>query len=199
MVATTEILWDAFHQRLRSFVARRIENPADVDDIVQDIFVRIHERIGSVENEERVHAWIYQIARNSIIDYYRAPRRRRERLGSDAEFDSVHAQVSDIDDPSAVEELAPCLTPLLDQLTPAYRSALELTEFEGLTQREAALEQQISVSGLKSRVQRGRRQLHDLLRACCEIELDRRGGVINYTTRESTCACCSACDGATPR
>ena len=71
MVATTEVLWDVFHQRLRSYVARRIENTADVDDIVQDIFVRIHERIGSVENEERVHAWIYQIARNAAIDSHR--------------------------------------------------------------------------------------------------------------------------------
>jgi RNA polymerase sigma-70 factor (ECF subfamily) len=190
MVATTEVLWDAFHQRLRAYVGRRIENPEDVDDIVQDIFVRIHERIGSLEHEERVHAWIYQIARNSIIDYYRAPRRRRERLGADVELNSAYAPEPDADDPSAVEELAPCLTPLLDQLTPSYRTALELTELNGLTQREAASMQQISVSGLKSRVQRGRRQLLGLLRGCCEIELDRRGGVINYATRESTCACC---------
>ena len=199
MVATTEVLWDVFHQRLRSYVARRIENTADVDDIVQDIFVRIHERIDSVEHDERVPAWIYQIARNSIIDYYRAPRRRRERLGADAELGAVQAPDLDADNVSAVEELAPCLTPLLDQLTPSYRAALELTEFDGLTQREAAAVQQISVSGLKSRVQRGRRQLHDLLRACCEIELDRRGGVINYTTHESMCECCAACDGDSPR
>ncbi len=198
MMATTEVLWDAFHQRLRSFVARRIENPADVDDVVQDIFVRIHERIDSVEDEERVHAWIYQIARNSIIDYYRAPRRRRERLGVDTELDLVPAPDVDADDSSAIEELAPCLTPLLEQLTPTYRAALELTEVKGLTQREAATVQQISVSGMKSRVQRGRRQLHDLLRACCEIELDRRGGVINYAMGESACACCASCDGENP-
>jgi RNA polymerase sigma-70 factor (ECF subfamily) len=199
MVATTEVLWDAFHQRLRAYVARRVENPADVDDIVQDIFVRIHERIDSVEHEERVYAWMYQIARHSIIDYYRAPRRRRERPGADAELNNIQAPDLDADDLSAVEELTRCLTPLFDQLTPSYRDALELTEFKGLTQREAASAQQISVSGLKSRVQRGRRQLHDLLRACCEIELDRRGGVINYSTRESTCACCPTCDGDRPR
>ncbi|HYI14921.1 MAG TPA: RNA polymerase sigma factor SigZ [Thermomicrobiales bacterium] len=199
MVATTEVLWGAFHQRLRAYVARRIESPADVDDIVQDIFVRIHARIDSIEDTDRIHAWIYQIARNTIIDYYRVPRRRRERLGSDAELDLVHAPDIDADDTSAAEELAPCLTPLLEQLAPNYRAALELTEFQGLTQREAALVQEISVSGLKSRVQRGRRQLHDLLRACCEIELDRRGGVINYSSRESTCACCTTCDGDTRR
>jgi RNA polymerase sigma-70 factor (ECF subfamily) len=198
MVATTEVLWDAFHQRLRTYVGRRIENPEDVDDIVQDIFVRIHERIGSLEHGERVHAWIYQIARNSIIDYYRAPRRRRERLGADAELDAAQAPALD-DGSSAVEELAPCLTPLLDQLTPLHRAALELTEFNGLTQREAASMQQISVSGLKSRVQRGRRQLLDLLRDCCEIELDRRGGVINYAARESPCACCASCGVDQPR
>jgi len=195
MVATTEVLWEAFHQRLRAYVGRRIEDSDDVDDIVQDIFVRIHERIGSLEHEERVHAWIYQIARNSIIDYYRSPRRRRERFGSDAVLDTVEAPILD-DAPSAVDELAPCLTPLLDQIAPSYRTALEMTEFQGLTQRQAALVEQISLSGLKSRVQRGRRQLHDLLLACCEIELDRRGGVINYSTREATCACCATCEGS---
>ena len=101
MVATTEVLWDAFHQRLKSCVARRIENPADVDDIVQDIFVRNHERIDSVEHDERVPAWIYQLARNSIVDYYRAPRRRRERFGADAEINGVRAEDGDVDEERA--------------------------------------------------------------------------------------------------
>jgi hypothetical protein len=86
-------------------------------------------------------------------------------------------------------ELAACLGPLLERLPPLQRDALALTEMEGLTQARAAAQLGLSISGMKSRVQRGRAQLKELLTACCEIELDRRGGVRSYRPRNGTCDC----------
>ena len=69
-----------------------------------------------------------------------------------------------------------------------------LTELDGLNQADAARRSGISVSGMKSRVQRGRRQLTTLLDQCCRIQLDRRGGVMAYAPRsDDGCGPCGSC------
>ena len=86
-------------------------------------------------------------------------------------------------------ELAACLEPLLAQLPAIYREALQLTDLDGLTQAAAAAQVGLTTSGMKARVQRGRGQLKALLTDCCEIALDRRGGVIDYRPQTDDCNC----------
>jgi RNA polymerase sigma-70 factor (ECF subfamily) len=73
---------------------------------------------------------------------------------------------------------------MLDGLSPDQKTALYLTEYEGMTQRDLVAELGISVSGAKSRVQRARARLKALLLDCCHFELDRRGKVVNFYGRE---------------
>jgi RNA polymerase sigma-70 factor (ECF subfamily) len=84
-------------------------------------------------------------------------------------------------------ELAGCLAPMVESLPPIYREALRLTEFEGVTQTQAAAQLGISVSAMKTRVQRARGQLKDLLLDCCHVELDRRGGVTACRSNRRSC------------
>jgi len=101
-------------------------------------------------------------------------------------------------DESAEQELAGCLAPLLATLQPRYRQALTLAEVEGLPQREIAAREGLSLSGAKSRVQRARRMLHEALVSCCQIEVDRRGGVVAYETRGDGCEPCAGNGDACP-
>src|SRR5687767_10869777 len=71
-------LWHDVHDRLTAFVAQRVDDPADVADLVQTVFLRVHQHMASVADEERLLPWLFQITRNAIADYYRAPVRRRE-------------------------------------------------------------------------------------------------------------------------
>jgi RNA polymerase sigma-70 factor (ECF subfamily) len=71
MRAATEEIFAAFHRRLRAFVSRRVRNPADVDDVLQETFLRIHRHLGAVRSSDRLAAWVFQIARNTLIDHYR--------------------------------------------------------------------------------------------------------------------------------
>jgi len=200
-VATTlEPPWEELHASLRAFIGRRVRNPADVDDLVQRVLLQIVKGLGSLRNTERLHAWVYRTARNVIVDHYRSPAVRREVPNGDAE-DLADAQavdpadVASEDEGAAVRELAACMTPMLQRLPPAYREAIRLTELEGLNQADAARRSGVSVSGMKSRVQRGRRQLRAVLEDCCRIELDRRGGVVAFDRRDSeagdSCKGCS--------
>src|SRR5687767_1299164 len=76
--SVSEQLWHDVHDRLTAFVAQRVDDPADVADLVQTVFLRVHQHMASVADEERLLPWLFQITRNAIADYYRAPVRRRE-------------------------------------------------------------------------------------------------------------------------
>ncbi len=75
------------------------------------------------------------------------------------------------------------------QLASPYRAAVTLVELEGLTAREAAEMAGISVSGMKSRVQRGRAQLREMFDRCCEIALDARGKITEFSPRTACPTC----------
>jgi RNA polymerase sigma-70 factor (ECF subfamily) len=79
---------------------------------------------------------------------------------------------------------------LIERLSPLYRQALELTEFDGISQVDAAAALGLSVSGMKARVQRGRAQLRELLLECCEVQLDRRRQVTDVRSRGAGCGSC---------
>jgi RNA polymerase sigma-70 factor (ECF subfamily) len=195
----THQIWAEFGDRLRGFIARRVASEADADDILQDVFLRIHRHAGTLEQRERLTSWLFQITRNAIVDYYRAPARRRELLSGAAQdlerdWDQAMAFGEEIDIPSSGDqcELASCLRPLIEQLPEHYRQAVALADLEGLPQKEVADRSGVSLSGMKSRVQRGRQALGEMLQECCHIERDAGGRVSDYQLRGSGCGPCGA-------
>jgi RNA polymerase sigma-70 factor, ECF subfamily len=190
---STESVWADLHANIRGFVARRVRQQADVDDVVQRVFLQVHRALPTLRETDKLHAWIYQTARRAIADFYRTPSHNRElAAGSAQDFDTerIASDVPESDD-TASRELVACLGPLMRSLTAAERDALQMVEFDGLTQVEAAAQLGLSVSGMKSRVQRARSHLRSALLDCCRIALDRRGGVISYEGKSGKCDSCA--------
>jgi len=188
---STEGVWSELRANIRGFVGRRVRQPADVDDIVQRVFLQVHRALPTLRDADRLHAWIYQMTRRAIADYYRAPSHTREvPAGAAIDFPQIADATVDDTDGTALQELSACLKPLIGSLGPADQEALQLVEFEGVTQVEAAQRLGLSVSGMKSRVQRARLHLRTALDECCQIALDRRGGVISYEARTEQSGTC---------
>ena len=182
-------IWQQVHDGLRAFIAKRVADEAAAEDFSQEVFVRMQRGLGGLKKQSRLVAWIYQIARHAIIDYYRARDRQPERpvgRASDLEtFYPVSLPVESSEGSGQLRtELAGCLRPMIERLSEDYRQAITLVDLEGMAQHEAAAQLGLSVSGMKSRVQRGRRQLRDMLEACCVIVLDQRRGVADYDLRD---------------
>jgi RNA polymerase sigma-70 factor (ECF subfamily) len=193
----TEAIWREFHQRLRAFISRRVRRSADVEDILQEVFIRIHRSVDSVQNAERLSAWIFQLTRNAIVDHFRIGKGQSEAVREDV--DTVAPTDSAGEERQALKELSECIQPMVAGLPTIYREAIELTDLNGLTQIEAAQRSGLSFSGMKSRVQRARRELKGMLLKCCHVELDRRGRLADYSIRNvqrSSCGCCArdGCD-----
>ncbi|MEO7732128.1 MAG: sigma-70 family RNA polymerase sigma factor [Kofleriaceae bacterium] len=178
--------WQDVAARLRPFLARRVA-PTEIDDVLQDVFLRLQRGLPGLRDEERFTSWLFQIARNSVAEHLRV-RARHPLTGAPADADAPAAPTDD--DREVAHSLAGCVSMFVARLSSPYREAVTLVELEGLTVREAAEMVGISVSGMKSRVQRGRAQLRQLFDECCEIALDVRGKVIDYTPRPRPCGAC---------
>jgi RNA polymerase sigma-70 factor (ECF subfamily) len=166
-------VYDRFDEDLRAFINKRVGNREDAEDILQDVYVKIYARIDTLEDRQKVAAWVYRVARNAVIDHYRTSRPQSELPEVGVDFpDPVEAEFE--------QRLSHSVRGLLSFLSPEHYEALYLTEYEGLTQTELAERLGLSLSGAKSRVQRARASLKKALLDCCRFELDARGRVVDY-------------------
>lgn len=179
---STETIWFLVADRILRFIASRVRNKEDAEDIRQDVFLRIHNQLGGLKNSERLQSWIYQITRNAISDHYR-------KNGRAPELTSEYPENLAADDPvqDFTSEVASWLVPMIKTLPARYRDALLLSDVLGYTQAETAGRLGITLSGAKSRVQRGRVLLRSVLLACCHIEMDRLGRVVEWRSRRVGC------------
>jgi RNA polymerase sigma-70 factor (ECF subfamily) len=176
----TETIWNEFGASLRRFIRRRVADEVEVDDILQDVFLKIHANIDTLRDESKLLSWIYRITRHAVTDYYRSQRPFSEIPENLAITDEV--------DEDLTQQLACGLWEMVEGLPIKYREALILAEYQGLTQQEIATRLGISLSGAKSRVQRARDLLKGQLLQCCHVELDRLGKVIDYYPHRACCA-----------
>jgi RNA polymerase sigma-70 factor (ECF subfamily) len=184
MSGAANLFSEEFAHSLKSFIAKRIASPQDAEDVLQEVFYRIYRHIDTLKEEGKAQAWTFQIARNAINDYYRT-RRVAEPL------EGISDRATTESEENGNKEIAGCLPAMVGHLSEKDREALVLTEYQGLTQKEAAEILGLSLSGAKSRVQRAKRKLKKLLCDCCSLELDRRGNIIDYKQKEKTNPFCN--------
>jgi RNA polymerase sigma-70 factor (ECF subfamily) len=186
--------WIETLDRIHAFVAARVNDPELAADITHDVVVRSIAS-GALERVDNPAAWLYRSARNAVIDHYRTRHVHEPFDGDDAWPDPGPTDNKPND---ATRELSRCLQPLLHELTPAARDAISRVDVDGQTHQQAADQLGLSVSGMKSRVQRARRQLRELLEQCCTVGLDRTGAVASYRPTPSAACGCGATTACTP-
>lgn len=174
---TTEAIWTQLSSDLRRFIRRRVADDHVADDLLQETFVRVHRTIGALREADRLAAWVYQIARNVVHDHHRRASRNTAALSDTDVLDAADVA------PQAGCGGIPWLNELIRSLPDGYREAVQMAEIEELLQQEIADRLGLSLSGAKSRIQRGRVMLKEVLERCCSFETDRRGHVIGCDPR----------------
>lgn len=173
-----------FAPRLRSFIRRRVRNDETADDLTQEALLKVYRSRASLRDGTRLEAWLYQIARGTIIDHYRRQRPQEEL--------PVALAGESADELAAMRtRVVAAMKRLLEELPEAYREPVRLAELEGLPLARIALRLDLSVTAVKSRVRRGRALLRKKLQACCRFEFDRLGRMIGFERRQQLC--CEDC------
>jgi RNA polymerase sigma-70 factor (ECF subfamily) len=173
--------WKALVSKLRPYLARRVASTADIDDLLQEIFLRLQQGLAQLRDGERFGGWVYRIAHSVLVDRARA-QKGRPVAELRVELDAL-PEIGDEGDAQLRSGLAECAASFVSQLSPPYRQAIELTELEGMSQREAAEALALSHSGMKSRVQRARDKLREMFDECCQLSMDGRGKVVGCEPR----------------
>jgi RNA polymerase sigma-70 factor (ECF subfamily) len=187
LTVTTQEVWKEFRDRLKAFIRQRVPNEADAEDILQEVFFKIHNSLYQLENAQKLRPWVYQIARNAMLDHFRRTKEKSESAEIPQEFAGASASANFND------EIGSCFKPMIEHLPEKYKESLILTDLEGLTQKELSERLGLSLSGAKSRVQRAREKLKEMLLDCCAFEFDQFGNVLTYRQKKGDPQGCS-CD-----
>lgn len=179
----TDAIWSHLSSDLRRFIRRRVSDDHVADDLLQETFMRVHRNIGTLQDADRLAAWVYQIARNVVHDHHRKALKSTVSL---AEAGNVISE-----DPMSQPGFRSItwLDEMIRSLPDGYRQAVRLAEIEQKSRQEVADQLGLSLSAAKSRVQRGRAMLKEILLRCCSFELDVRGRVIGCDPRSNQQVC----------
>ena len=179
-----EKIWQAYSNNLKQYLEARLYNKADVDDLLQEILIKTHKQINTLETNEKLLPWLYKITQHTLIDHYRKKAKQSEHP---REEDLWYSEQGDKQGQQTELTMSTCVLPFVEQLPESTAYLIKSIDIEGRSQKELAAELSISYSGLKSRVQRGRKALRLLFESCCHLEFDRYGNVIDYEPKTKHC------------
>lgn len=168
-------IWSTFRSELLHFIKAKVNNQMDAEDILQEVFIKIYKHIDDVQDDSKLKPWLYKITKNTIIDFYR---KRKSPTVPIETFENIMGDDEESENMS--DEIIVCLRIFLDKLPEKYKSPLEMYAFKGMKHRDISEALDISLSGSKTRVQRGREKLREVLSECCHIEFDVYGNVVDY-------------------
>ena len=185
---TTEEVWESFNKKLYSFIYKRVNSKVEAEDILQNVFIKIHKNIENLSDSEKLPPWIYRIARNTIIDYYRKNGNNRQVEFSEGLVPREITPKGDL-----YCEVKTCLKSFVDSLPEKYRDSVELGELKGMKQKDVAVKLNISLPAAKSRIQRGKEMIKQHFIDCCKFKLDENGNLLGGDWPNENCEQCETC------
>jgi RNA polymerase sigma-70 factor, ECF subfamily len=166
----------AYEDKLRGFIRKQVRDPDTAREITQQLFLKLYQSCEQLPKVKNLKAWLYQVTRNAIVDYFRS---NKLVISLDAD-----EPVTPETDGALAKEILELVEPMLSLLPEEYARPLYLSDIQGVPQKEIAERLGLSLSGTKSRIQRGREKLKTLFIECCHLELDRNGQIMQAQVRE---------------
>jgi RNA polymerase sigma-70 factor, ECF subfamily len=182
------IAWNKFRSELLNFIKKKIQNEADAEDILQEVFIKMYVNFEQLEHLEKLRSWLYKITNNAIIDFVRKKKDSTIPLEKVENLSMTPKELSNMND-----EMLVCLSSILSELPEKYRLPLEMHDLKGMKHKEIAETLDISLSGSKTRIQRAKEKLRKVLTDCCEFEFDAYGNILDYRRHDKNGDCNSDC------
>jgi len=171
------VLFETYHDRIYRYALGLVKSPAEAEDLTQDTFLRAYRHGDSLRDPEAVRGWLYRIATHLCLDRLRQ-RKPLISLDSEEDEDRVEPPVSNSPSPLEIserKETSACIQRCLDFLPDKYRAVILLHEAHSLTAPEIADLLGVTLTTVKIRLHRARRQLQRVMERGCAISNDNRG------------------------
>lgn len=168
------------YQPILKFISTKVQNDEDAEDLTQEVFIKLlrsTEKGISINNPQN---WLFNIAKNSVIDYYR----KKKIILEDINDNNNHDLKCEENELRLSEEqqlhIKTYLRTVIQNLPEDYRKLIEMSEFQGLSQKEIAEELGMNYTTVRSKIQRGRQKIKKTISDCCEIIQGGKGSIIGY-------------------
>lgn len=168
-------LWLEHKEALYYFILKRVRDESTAKDICQDVLLKVYNFCCCKSGVRNVRSWLFQIAHNTIADYYR---KNKRSILTDTFEDEIEESEA-----SAFKEAAEFILPMVNLLPETYAVPLRMSDVEGIKLKEVAEDLNLGISAVKQRVSRGRKMLKDLFTECCLMELDEDGRIVSFDIR----------------
>jgi RNA polymerase sigma-70 factor (ECF subfamily) len=175
MKIETEAIWNKLSSELYFFILKRVKNKNIADEVLQNSFLKIHRNLQTLQNPEKVKAWVFQITRNEISNFFKDETKMIPGLNSESVTTS-----------EKYEEIC-CFDRFIQNLPQEYNEVMEVVYIQGKKQHEAAELIGISLANVKARIRRAKAILKKNFNECCKFDLNKDGKLIG----ESNCTSCT--------
>lgn len=185
---SVEQIWIQFNAKLKSFILSKVKDNATADDLLQEVFIKIHRLIGQLKDENKLQSWVYQLARNTVYDYFRSHGRI-----ADLDVNEVEVPEAEVDN-HYMSDTIEDMVKMMGEMPAEYCDVLCLTELGNMSHKEYAEKKGLSHTAVKTRAFRARNMLKDMLMKCCHYQFDKYGTVINILPAGCCCCCDKSCN-----
>ena len=166
-------IWIDLNEELYKFILGKVKDEQTSKDIHQEVFLKIQTKIHQLKHTSKLTSWVYQITRNTIIDYFRKVKDKSIFIN---DLDIVETETDNFD----YSYLTTCINQKIENLSSQHKEAIILTSFKNYSQKELAEHLKISYSGTKSRVQKAKKILKENILNCPNVESDRTGKLLDF-------------------
>ena len=176
-----ELLVEKYQRKLGRLLARFIRDPAEVEDVTQEAFIKAYRALSAFRGDSAFYTWLYRIGINTAKNYLMALGRRAptstEVEAEDAEGFEDGEQLRDINTPESIllsKEIAVTVNATIEQLPEELRTAIQLREIEGMSYEDIARIMDCPIGTVRSRIFRAREAIAERLRPLLDTRKDQR-------------------------
>ncbi|MEZ4722173.1 MAG: sigma-70 family RNA polymerase sigma factor [Flavobacteriales bacterium] len=165
---STEQIWREYSDHVLRYFQSKVHDKDVAEDLRQEVFLKVHQHLNSLKDQQKVDHWLRVVTRNAVVDYWKSKGKHIDepslQLERDTQFDHLANQ---------------CVNRMITTLPDKYAEPLRLSDIEGIKQEDIADQLGLSYSATKSRIQRGRVMLKEALTACCKVQVNVRNELVD--------------------
>lgn len=185
----TKIIWKTYSEDLRRFILSKIKDEIITDDLLQEVFIKVHTKISSVQNLSKVKSWLFTVANNTVMDHFRATKNSKVKLDADlpSNVEDYNDRTIDFYEHSEQD----CLYGIIKSLDKKYRDPLFMADIQGYKQQQIAETLKLPLPTVKSQIQRARKKIAQGFMDCCGYQLNEEGKLVGEIKTKEDCKVCS--------
>ncbi len=178
---TTQNIWITYNRDVKQFISSKVKNEDIANDLLQETFIKIHTKLDTLRDHSKLKSWVFTIARNMVLDFFKNTANTREMFETDLIFE----------DECNTHDEKDCLKGIIKSLPKKYRDPLFLADIKGLKQAEVAKTLNLQLPTAKSRIQRARKLIAQGYMECCDFKMNQNGHLIGEVKDKEDCKVCS--------